>query len=355
MEQQSRLQLAVCDADTDYVQRLSDYMNEKHGFPFEALAFNDSASLRAYLERHTVRVVMIAENMLTGELEALKQSQANTKWLLLSARTSEIERMEDGEDHVIFKYQSAEALIDQVLLVMAADLPAQQQESGIAVPVPDRIPMMTMIAVCSPIGRCGKTGLALAMGEILSRKRKVLYLNMEVCSGFSVLDGIRAEGGDLTDLLYFLREDPDSMVYRIGSLIHTIGDLDYIMPAFSTADLEDVTASEWIALFNAVSAAGDYEVVILDLGTQVREIYRLLRCCAHVFVPVLSDPLSRAKANEFIRGASVSGQHDLSERMTALEVPAVPMHLHDRNFADELAAGKLGDYARKLCRSRRLL
>ena len=342
------MQLFILDTDQDYVQRLSDYMNARNSFPFEAQAFTSIRSLAASLREEMPEVVLIADELIDEELTGLIPEKNSIRLIRLTADP------EAEDKNSICRYQPADRLIEQLL----------QRISGSEGYVPEKGALMKsagqssniklsnikLYGVYSPVGRCGKTGFALTLASVLGNRNKVLYLNLEDYSGFDALSRQHG-GGDLTDLIYFLREDREALIYRLGSLMRTLGRFDYIPPAAASSDLADVESTEWIALINEIAGTGEYDVLILDIGSQVRQVCSLLRACTKIFMPVLDDPVSRAKLNEFMKNLKRQGAEKLGDRIMRLQVPAVEMDFSDRDFPETIARGKMGEYVRRLARN----
>ena len=76
-------------------------------------------------------------------------------------------------------------------------------------------------AVYSPLGRCLKTSFALTLGQILAKERAVLYLNLEEYSGFEEMLG-KGFAQNLSDLLYFVRQENGNLIYKMNSMVQTI-------------------------------------------------------------------------------------------------------------------------------------
>ena len=56
---------------------------------------------------------------------------------------------------------------------------------------------------------------------------------------------------------------------------------------------------EWLQFIQEIGACGEYDVLILDVGNQIEEGYQILNQCKKVYMPVLEDPISRAKILQF--------------------------------------------------------
>ena len=79
------------------------------------------------------------------------------------------------------------------------------------------------------MGRCLKTSFAPTLGQILAKERAVLYLNLEEYSGFEEMLGKRVRA-NLSDLLYFVRQENGNLIYKMNSMVQTINNLDFIPP-----------------------------------------------------------------------------------------------------------------------------
>lgn len=209
-----------------------------------------------------------------------------------------------------------------------------------------------VIGIFSPVGRCGKTGFALALGEILAEERKTIYLNLERYSGLKDLAIIPDGGGDINDLIYFYRLDENSLVYRLSSLIRSFRNLDYIAPALTGEDVMSVNASEWSSIISTLAAAGEYEVVILDLGVSLEDAVYLLSICDRVYMPVLDDRVSSAKTAQFFEAAGRSGAAGLQDKVKMLHLPVVREEVWGTDAPARLARGKMGAYVRRVLNER---
>ena len=92
--------------------------------------------------------------------------------------SEETERqMESGKE--IYKFQSGDDIIREVMAVYS-EIPGIRPNTAGSVDQSRRI-----IGVYSPVGRCGKTCLALAIGQILAKEEKVLFVTLDTFTGFS--------------------------------------------------------------------------------------------------------------------------------------------------------------------------
>ena len=75
---------------------------------------------------------------------------------------------------IINKYQSCELIMKELLEWLAKEGTLGRTGSNHK--------ELKLIGVYSPVGKCLKTSFAFVLGQLLSKKHKVLYLNMECYS-----------------------------------------------------------------------------------------------------------------------------------------------------------------------------
>ena len=323
---------AVCDLEASYARNLAEYMNERRHAPFEVQAFTNLDSLEDFASQNHIELLLISTNAMC---DRVKQMDVERIIIL-----SEGETMADiGENPFVYKYQPSYQLIAEVMGYYAETGPQ-------VMPEPLSLSATELIGVYSPLGRLGKTAFALTLGEILGEKKKVLYLNLENFNGFETLFD-QNYSADISDLLYFARQNEGNLIYRLSGMIRSLGRLDYIPPAFSPGDLRDVGHEEWISLFSRMEAWGDYEVIILDLGSQIEDVFQILKRCGRVYMPVLDDPVSRAKLLQFEKNLRALECGEVEEKLVRLHLPRWGRG-EELELPQTLAGGTLGRYVRQL-------
>ena len=297
--------LAVCDSDQLFTETMTGVFREKKGLPFVIHGFSDCELLKEYLEHDPVELLLISE----GEYERYEEKE-NVSFMVI---LRESEDFDEKGHHCIPKYRSASALYRNVMDLYSAEdqkIPAIRKTA-------DR-PMI--FGVYSPVRRCTQTSLALTMGDILSGKGPCLYLNFEWYSGFEILMGKRFSG-NMTDLLYYFQCDRERFPYRFESLIHKMGDLDYIPPGNSYVDYCGVTREEWMDFMATIFSVGHYTYVVMDLTEQVMGLFDLMKMCDHIVTICLEDPISTAKMAQYELLLEKLGCEEVKEKTYKCRLP----------------------------------
>lgn len=324
---------AVCDLEVDYAHNFMDYLNCKRSIPFEIQAFTSVEHLIKFAEKQRIEILLISDKAMCPQVKELDVGQ-------LMILSEGVHPPELDQYPSVYKYQSSDHVIREVMACYGADRDGSE---------PARIPKKTMeiFGVYSPLGRCLKTSFALTLGQILARDRAVLYINLEEYAGFEELLEKRYEH-TLSDAMYYARQHNKNLAHKISGMIESVGNLDYIPPAESFEDIRTASLEEWNYLLDTIAFNSAYEVVILDAGDGVDGLFQLLDRCTRVFMPILTDVLSRAKlaqAEKLMKTWKV-----LSGKVEKIKLPYYTFSGDGKGYVEQLVWSELGDFVRTLLR-----
>lgn len=324
---------AVCDLEAAYAYNLMEYMNVKQSTPFEVQAFTNVKSLELFLQEHEVEILLISEQAMCQEVKEMGIGRV----MILS----EGELLEELSGYpFVYKYQSSDSLIAEVMSYYA------KQDTRVS-PLALLKKKVEIIGVYSPVKRNLKTSFALTLGQLLARNRGVLYINMEDYSGFETLMSKKFPS-DLSDLMYFIRQGSNNLMYKLDGMIQSINNLDYIPPAFSPMDLRDVTFEEWMKLITNLMDYSSYEVIILDLGESVDQLFKIMRECKTIYMPVREDGVSLAKLEQYEKLLKAWDYEDVLEHTKKLKLPFHSSFGQKEYYVEQLMWGELGDFVKNL-------
>ncbi len=325
--------MAVYDEDPLYAERLAEYVNQKEQVPFSVLGFTSLERLTDYGADHRIALLLVDSSVSREDIEKI-----GAAFVILLA-DGEVAPLEEPYPRV-YKYQAADRIMREVMGFYCNN----SGEPGYAmVSRSGRV-----MGVYSPINRCLKTSFALTMGQLLARDLKVLYMNFEDCSGFGRLMGEEYKGG-LSDLLYYYGQEGFHWG-RLGAVVHTWGDLDYVPPVQYPEDLCQVTGQIMAELVGHIARESTYGSIILDLGQFGKKGAELLEVCDVVYMPVKDDCVSAAKVEEFEEYLTSSGHEALISRIQKIKPPYHSSFGRRDNYLEQLLWGELGDYTRQLLR-----
>lgn len=298
--------VAICDSDTNYLEKLLDYLDDQRPLPFEVCGFTDTDRLRNYFKMREVKisVLVIAESSLKTDAEQLTE-----KLLVLNEGRGSVE----GRAESVNKYQQVREIYKAI---MAAFLETKAVISQITMPKQGA----RLIGFYSPVKRAMQTTFALELGKSLAKRYKVLYISFENYVGWSGL--LCREGGrDLTDLLYYLKEEDERFVYRLRLVEQRIGSLNYIPPAYAGHNLIYVAMKEWMRLLEKVKMLGGYDFILLDLSDSLQGIFDILRTCERIFTVTLPGGPAQNKLKQYEHLLKVYEYEDVLSKSKHTQVP----------------------------------
>lgn len=91
-----------------------------------------------------------------------------------------------------------------------------------------------------------------------------------------------------------------------------------------------------------------YDTIILDIGEQIDDVFRLLKQCRKIYMPVREDSVSLAKLDHFEKVLKMWDCEDILERTRKLKLPFHSSFGPRDHYVEQLMWGELGDYVRML-------
>lgn len=328
---------AVCDMEVAYAYNFMEYMNKKHSIPFEVQAFTSPEILCEFGKKQEIEILLISDKAMNDEVRKLKIGQ-----LVILSEGVHYPGLDQYPS--VYKYQASDMVVREVMACYCAE-----QKTHIVPPASKRT--MKIIGVYSPVGRTQKTSFALTLGQILAKDHAVLYLNLENYSGFEQILEMEYVY-TLSDLLYYARQGNQNLVYKMGTMIQSIGNLDYLPPVQTPADIQETSYEEWKQLIGEIRDSSNYEVLILDLGDGVQDLFRIMDWCHVIYEPVRKDMISEAKQKQFEALLAAWDCQKIAERIYPVHLPYHQSVRTGAQYFDELVWSELGDYVRQLLNQR---
>ena len=332
--------MAVYDEDPFYAERLSDYVNRKEKGIFKAQAFTSRERLELFAKETDVDVLLTGVPVSANEIEGLRSTQT-------IHLTEEKSKTGTGADVEIYKYQSGDDIIREVMAVYCENPNVKPNLPGL-ISREKRI-----IGVYSPVGRCGKTSLALSIGQVLAKEEKVLFITMDMFSGFSFLLDEQWKR-DLSDLLYYYKQGRFHGL-RLNPITYYLGDMAWLPPFRYPDDYSQITAKEMAGFLVQILNESIYETIVLDIGDFDRPVLPVLEVCKVVYMPIKEDPISQAKVKEFETYVERFGTREIQDKFHKIHVPLVTGTKRMERFPQELLWGDMGDFVRGLLKGQRNL
>lgn len=330
--------MAVYDDDPKYAERLSDYVNRKEKGIFQAQAFTSKERLEEFAKGNDIDV------LLTSNIEDTEKiSRINSAHTICLMEDRNL--LNEGQGAGIYKYQSGDDIIRDVMAVYCEMPGAKNIFPGMYGKEKQ------VIGVYSPIGRCGKTSLSLAIGQLLAKEEKVLFITLDMFTGFSSLIDERWKR-DMSDLIYYYKQKRFNAL-RLNSVVYLLGDMAWIPPMGYPDDYNHITAEEMADFLIRILEECDYTTIVLDIGNYDRQILPILNICKVIYMPIKEDMFSQAKLKEFEDYIEECKDQELQEKFYKIHVPYMTGVKRMEHFPQEFLWGDMGDFVRGLLKGQR--
>lgn len=296
--------LALCDLEAEYAVRFAQFLDNRQ-LPFEIRVFTGIEALLDFCAHTQVELILISESAYESRLE-----ESGTSHVVILRESGN--PTEEGY-LTVDKYQPSERILREVMCYYTG----QENET---VPELCAAVRSRLIGIYSPVKRCLQTSFAVALGQIMAREGRVLYLNLEGYSGFGKL--MRKEFSlELSDLLYYARHAKGKLLYRLESMVENIGGLNYVPPVFSARDLTLITGSEWLELLEQLCTESGYEYILLDLSDSLQGLFDILRMCERIYTIEGKDSMAQAKMEQYEQLLQTSEYTDVLEKTKRYSLP----------------------------------
>lgn len=302
--------LAICDEELDYAAHLADYLGRKGGKFSETRVFTNGKSLEDFLEKHRIDMLLIGESIFRQ-----RQEWVNIRQLVILSEGTMVAEELSREQASIYKFQSAENIWREVNDIYAMNEKPQGRKRADGEEA-------RVFAVFSPCGGSRKTIFSIGLGEILAKKRKVLYINLECFSGISRQVFENSMEG-LSELLYYIREKNIALPEKIQSMVCKMGAVDTIPPVNHFRDLMEITDDDVDAIMGELKGGSCYDYIIIDLGYFYVSTFRWLSWCDVAFLTGGEDRISMEKKKTLRHYMQMEGRENLWERFFDIRIPKI--------------------------------
>lgn len=241
------------------------------------------------------------------------------------------------ETGAVFKYRSAAVLLHTIQGVLQEDRTASEGAC--------------LISLYSPIKRCLQTTFGITLAHILSKKGRILYLNLEGYSGFDRMTA-GSFSKDISDFIYYVNQNSEDISLIIQKYIYRLGEVDMIPPVLNPYNLQDITESMWIHTLHELKAANLYDYIIVDASDFIHGTFTILRESQIIFSLTKSDDRALAKWHQYCSILEEAGYADVlkkTKKQELVQVRVLPGNL------EECACGALSELVTQAAKEAGLL
>lgn len=279
----SERNLVICDRDIGYADGLGENISMREDLAVKVYICSSLEKVSELAKEKTIHLFVVEEGYPYTERNQIEAKQV---FVLGRGRVTDL-----GETECpVRKYQCADEIIREIFETYID----KTKENIMRYANKEKA---YIVAVYSPLHRLGKTTFAGSFGAECAKKKKVLYLNLEEYAGFTDESGLT-----LGDLLYYLKQGNGNLGIRLQAAVKQWEGMDYILPIPVVEDLKEVSTQDWLMLLKEISENSSYELVILDVGESIQGLYHILESCDRIYMPLLEDPVSQKKLEQYDDG-----------------------------------------------------
>lgn len=321
--------IIICDSELNYAEHLMEYLRRKLTANYELELYSSAERLLEIGSAEDSILLIIAEH----EYDSRIWEAGYHDVLVLNESGTYM-----GEEICnVSKYQSIDT-ISAIIRQLCAS--GERSDSGSI----RHTGPIHILGVYTPITRCLQTTFSLTMGQLLARKKKVLYLNFENYSGLDYLLG-RTFRGTVADLLYYNECAREKLGGQLNSMVESVGGVDFIPPMKSFIELRAIRENQWLDLFRSIERFTEYEYLILDLSELTEGLFTILRNCEQIFTILRDDSYSRAKVGSYEQLLRDRGCEDIAAKTRRWQFPI----FHELPASIEnLTHGEMAEFVRGL-------
>lgn len=275
--------LMLADADEEFLIDLQGHVTRQNA-AYQVEIVTDPAYLcRCLQSGEGVDLLVISENLYAAVLRCDAKALEAVPRRRIVLLSESCKTAEAGAAHLRIPRGRPE-----VLLAVTAKLFPKKAERV--------VPKTKLIAVYSPLGRCGKTTVAMGLAHKLSLLgQRTLFLSLDRLQSFNWL---LSESMYLPDeALSIFSAENESIVSDLARVTRRHG-FSYVPPFYAPACSLQVSPKVYLVLAKRLIEAERYDAVVLDLScgfsTSVAE---LLKMAHHTVLLTLQDANSAYKLN----------------------------------------------------------
>lgn len=320
--------VAIYDSDINYLHHLSEYLRLREDFPYDILVFS---SLDAF-NKSTLDSIDI---FITSYIpEFINTKDIGDVFFLTTESADTI----DGFP-CLCKYEPADTLLRKIM---------NKSTSICGTPFITNDKQCFIIGVYSPVGRCGKTSLSLSLGCALSKTSPTLLISFDSFSLLpSFIEGERMR--DISDLLFYFKEEPDNLKNKLLSLTYDIFQLKFLCPALSPLRIKTTEEKMWCQLIKEIARTWLYKYIVVDISDCFSSQEEFFKLSDIIYMPILNDYVSVCKVNNFMDFLSHGTGVD-KDKFKSLTLPEMNNILTDTAYNNWIFSGTLFTYSSELAK-----
>lgn len=269
-----KIKIGVMDEEKEYVTSLITYLQKYSKGKWDLCAFTNVQALENHLDKRLLDILVGTDRRI---LERRCEKKAEVG-LWLSDQKCDY-REESDKLYVIYRFQSACEIGRCIERIIQNERKSVDEEKAI-------------VAIYSPVGRCGKTTMALDIAGS-GRYGKWLYMGLEDYSSFENGNNETTVGMD--EALYYWKERREDKLLQIMECADNV-----LATGTSFMDGKQIDAGD-IRWIRSLLLKSRYKGIVLDIGSGILQDLQLFQEFDKVVVPYMAEKRALVKKRNFER------------------------------------------------------
>lgn len=292
-----------------YTKRLAEYLIHHCNAMLDVRLFTNVENMLKFLRREAVEMLLVGEK----DWDSAWENEVNVHRLIFLSDGDMV--CEGTSRQIIFKYQSAESIVKELLSVIAED------DSIQTVNVKLGYRNAEFIGVYSPFGGAGASTFAYRMAKEYGVQYLTLYLNMELFNGMSIYqdrqhrDITGTDRGGMSELIFYLQQNRDKLAVKIQALVQRREGIDCIAAVEDYRDLYSMKVADLRHLLQVLAEETEYQKILFDIGYLGESSLELMRHCDILYLPKAGSDIQQNKQSSFEQLLIREGDQDMLERI----------------------------------------
>lgn len=315
--------LAICDNDLGYIEGLYEQLVYKNNINFTIRLFTNANLIKECQE--DIAILLMGEDIHNHEYMKIP----------INAYITLGERQKSEQENYICKYSKSCDIAKKIIDIYNKNGNYESKLGKYDTKV---------VTLYSPVKRTYQTTFAITLGQILSEKFEVLYINLETNSGFKYSQ-MKEYNLTFSDLFYQMKITPHKFLGNLDIIVEKINKLNFIPPFQNDIDLRGINSDDICKIIEELAKIKKYDYIIVDLSDGVEDVYKVLDISTHIFVPTLLDEVSLAKLEIFYRSSEKVLSGIITDRITKISIPTysnIPVEF------SKLPYSEMGIYVRQV-------
>lgn len=327
--------ISILDDDELYARCFAAYLTSHGSSGYQATLFTDIDKLTEYSKKNHIDILLANEKYLN--CFSVSPIQSSYTFILCESEncnTPSINKCDISFDNFIYKYQSAELLLHQILQVVSKDNSIiKHGESSY------------ITGIYSPVKRSGRTSLAIAIAELYSLNSSTLFISFdEFADKYLILDD---NSKNLSHLIFFFLENKSTFISKISSVATSRNLLDIVPPANFPRNIRELSSIELMNMLEHLRSSL-YQNIVIDFSDTTSDILSVLTKCDIIYAPVLNDYISMSKYDSFMSNALIFDSEFYSTKIQKVHLPDFEVSSSTSNIFHNISLGPLGNFASEL-------